>query len=198
MQEQLSLINDLADKAGEIITRYFRTDFTVDSKTDETPVTIADKTVEQELRKIIEKARPDDGILGEEFGPKESKNGYTWVLDPIDGTKSFTIGRPSFGTLIALCKDYTPILGCIDQPILKERWIGDGKSATFNGKPVKTRACPSVKSAKVASTSPAQLPHLWPRLYEECAYVVWGGDCYSYGLLSNGWLDCVIETGMQT
>lgn len=193
MQELLSFANALADESGKIITRYFRTDFTVDTKDDESPVTIADRTVEAELRKMIEAARPDDGILGEEYGPKDSKSGYTWVLDPIDGTKSFTVGRASFGTLIAYCKDEVPVLGVIDQPILKERWIGDTKTASFNGKTVSARSCGDLKSARLASTSPAQLPTQWDGLNKSCAYMLWGGDCYSYGQLANGWLDGVIE-----
>lgn len=200
MQELSAFMNHLADESGKIVTRYYRTDFTVDAKADETPVTIADRTVEAELRKIIESERPDDGILGEEYGPKESKSGYTWVLDPIDGTKSFTIGRPSFGTLIAYCKDWTPVMGLIDQPVLKERWIGDGRETTFNGRKVTTAKCPRLKDARIASTSPAQLAQrhgedmLWQTLYREGRYMVWGGDCYSYGLLANGWLDAVVET----
>lgn len=193
MQELSLLANHLADEAGKVITRYYRTDFAVEGKEDESPVTVADKTVEQTLRAIIEAKRPEDGILGEEYGPKESKNGLTWVIDPIDGTKSFVVGRPTFGTLIALCKDGVPVLGLIDQPILKERWVGDGTQTTFNGAPVKTRACPTLTSARLASTSPAQLPHLWEKLNDSCNFMVWGGDCYSYGLLANGWLDGVIE-----
>lgn len=199
MQELLSFANALADESGKIITRYFRTDFAVEAKADETPVTIADRTVEAELRKIIERERPDDGILGEEYGPKESRNGFTWVLDPIDGTKSFTVGRPSFGTLIALCEGDIPVLGVIDQPILKERWVGDTEVTTFNGKQVMARKCDTLKQARLASTGPAQLAELhgehplWKKLYAECNYMVWGGDCYSYGLLANGWLDGVVE-----
>lgn len=199
MQELLSFANRLADESGKIITRYFRTDFAVESKDDETPVTIADRMVEAELRKIIESERPEDGILGEEYGPRESKSGLTWVLDPIDGTKSFTVGRPSFGTLIALCEGDIPVLGVIDQPILKERWVGDTEVTSFNGKRVMARTCPSPKAARLASTGPAQLSEmhgehpLWKKLYSECNYMVWGGDCYSYGLLANGWLDGVVE-----
>lgn len=199
MQELLSFANHLADESGKVISRYFRTDFAVDSKADASPVTIADRTVEATLRKIIEEQRPEDGILGEEYGPKESRNGFTWVLDPIDGTKSFTVGRASFGTLIALCHGDLPILGVIDQPILKERWVGDTERTTFNGKSVVTSTCSSLKNARVASTSPAQLAEihgehpLWKKLYNECNYVVWGGDCYSYGLLACGWVDGVIE-----
>lgn len=193
MQELLSFANHLADESGKVIRQYYRTDFAVENKADESPVTIADRTVEATLRQLIEKNRPDDGILGEEYGVKESRNGFTWVLDPIDGTKSFTIGRPSFGTLIAYCKDDVPIMGVIDQPILNERWVGDSALTTFNGKAVRTRPCPTLKDAKLASTSPSQLPDIWKRLDKACAYTVWGGDCYSYGLLANGWLDGVVE-----
>lgn len=226
MQELLSLANHLADESGKIIRQHFRTPFDVETKSDASPVTVADKGAEAKIREILEEKRPDDGILGEEYGPRESKNGLTWVLDPIDGTKSFVIGRPTFGTLIALCQDGVPILGIIDQPILNERWVGDGKQTTFNGKVVRTRPCPYMKAARVASTAPAQLVgntppsipplagggvedenippasggirggslHLWQRLDQECAYTIWGGDCYSYGLLANGGLDAVIET----
>ena len=193
MQELLSLASHLADEAGSVVRRHFRQPFDVESKDDETPVTVADRGVEAALRQIIERVRPDDGILGEEYGTKDSKNGLTWVLDPIDGTKSFIIGRPTFGTLIALCRDGVPVLGVIDQPIAKERWIGDGTQTTFNGAPVRTRACPSLRHAVAAVTSPRQVPDLWPKLYKECKAMVWGGDCYSFGLMANGWVDICIE-----
>jgi len=219
MQELLSFANTLADESGKVIRGHFRQNFDVETKADTSPVTVADKGAEARLRELIEAARPEDGILGEEYGPKESRNGYTWVLDPIDGTKSFVIGRPTFGTLIALCKDGVPILGVIDQPILKERWVGDCRTATFNDAPVKTRKVSSVKECRVASTSPSQLisspvsrdyagdadgpkdgpavkQHIWQKLYAECHYMVWGGDCYSYGLMANGWLDGVVESGL--
>jgi inositol-phosphate phosphatase/L-galactose 1-phosphate phosphatase/histidinol-phosphatase len=193
MQELLSLANHMADEAGQVIRRYFRQPFDIESKSDESPVTVADRAVEAALRKIIEAQCPDDGILGEEYGPKAAKNGRTWVIDPIDGTKSFIVGRPTFGTLIALCEDDMPVLGVIDQPIAGERWVGDGKQTTFNGKAVKTRPCPTLKQAVATTTSPKQIPTLWPRLYDECKTVVWGGDCYSYGLMACGWIDVVIE-----
>lgn len=187
----------MADEAGKIIRQHFRTGFEVESKADETPVTIADRAIESALREIVEKQRPEDGILGEEYGPKESRNGYRWVFDPIDGTKSFVIGRPTFGTLIALWKEDTPLLGLIDQPILKERWTGvKGRPTLLNGTPVQTRPCASLKDARIGSTSPSQIPNLWPRLYDSCGIVVWGGDCYSYGLLANGGMDAVIESGL--
>lgn len=199
MQEFIDLAVHLADEAGDIIRQYYRQPFDVSHKSDESPVTIADKSVEQRLRAIIEEKRPQDGIIGEEFGIKDSQNQYDWVFDPIDGTKSFVIGRPTFGTLIALCENGMPILGVIDQPILKERWVGAKDRATiFNGKEIKTRACSDLAQARLASTSPAQLPDLWQRLYDVGNMVVWGGDCYSYGLLSMGGLDAVIETQLST
>ena len=124
MQEFTEIANRLADEAGEIVRRHFRQPFDVETKSDDSPVTIADRGVEKRMREIIEEERPQDGILGEEFGEKPSESGLTWVLDPIDGTKSFVIGRPTFGTLIALCEDGIPKLGVIDQAILKERWVG--------------------------------------------------------------------------
>ena len=180
MREFIELSNYLADEAGYIIKKYYRQSFVVERKSDESPVTIADKNVEKRLRKIIEIERPDDGIIGEEFGTKEGKNEYTWVFDPIDGTKSFVIGRPTFGTLIALCENGIPILGIIDQPILKERWIGaKGHPTLFNGKKVHTHSCKKLSDAKLSSTNPKQLSSCWEKLDEKSKFFVWGGDCYS-------------------
>ena len=199
MQDFIKLAAYMADEAGEIIRPYFRQAFDVDTKADSSPVTIADRKVEERLRAIIEEHRPEDGIIGEEFGIKESRNQYDWVLDPIDGTKSFIIGRPTFGTLIALCENGVPVLGIIDQPILKERWVGvKGQPTTFNNQDVKTRHCAHLKNAKLAATSPRQLPALWSTLTEQADFFIWGGDCYSFGLLSSGSIDAVIETQLGT
>lgn len=210
MQEFEALANTLADEAGKIARTYFRQPFEVISKADESPVTVADRSIEQKLREILEKERPDDGILGEEFGKKESKNGLTWVIDPIDGTKSFVIGRPTFGTLIALCKDDKPFLGVIDQPISGERWIGvSGQQTRFNGKPVKTRPCKNLKEACMGSTTPAMFVKTGPvyeRFESAChsnewgsaaKMLTWGGDCYMYGLLANGCMDVCLEASLS-
>jgi inositol-phosphate phosphatase / L-galactose 1-phosphate phosphatase / histidinol-phosphatase len=196
MQDLIAFANHLADEAGAVLRPFFRQSLTIDTKGDESPVTQADRSVEQRLRTLIEGFRPDDGILGEEYGIKPSKNAYDWVIDPIDGTKSFIIGRPSFGTLIALCENGKPILGVIDQPILRERWVGNGKFTTFNNKPATTHNCSSLKEATVISTDPYYIQKLWPLLHKECKMFIWGGDCYSYGLLSNGWADVVVEQGL--
>ncbi len=185
----------LADTAGDIARQYFRTGVAIDTKSDDTPVTRADREIEAALRRLVAEHRPDDGIVGEEYGNQLSKNGYTWVFDPIDGTKSFTIGRPTFGTLIGLCKDDTPILGIIDQPILKERWLGvQGQPTTFNGTPVKTRPCATLKDAIIGTGSASQIgADACQRLEAAARYMVYHGDCYFYGLIANGWMDCAVE-----
>ena len=200
MQEFVELANRLADEAGEIVKQYYRQPFEVISKDDESPVTIADRSIEERLREIIESERPEDGIFGEEFGIKDSQNGYSWVIDPIDGTKSFVIGRPTFGTLIALCKDDVPIIGIIDQAILKERWIGvEGKPTMFNSAPVKTRPCPEISEAAVSSTTPAMFKDnvVYEEFEKNCKLMTWGADCYAYGLLANGFIDIVIEDSLS-
>lgn len=199
MQEVLLLANHLADAAREVIHTHFRTPFEIIAKADESPVTVADRAVEARMREMIEKTFPNDGILGEEYGVKPTQNGRVWVLDPIDGTKSFIIGRPTFGTLIALADDDVPVMGIIDQPVLKERWIGaKGQQTTFNGQPVRTRPCVSIKEAIISTTSPRQVPGIWPKFYTDCKAVVWGADCYSYGMMVNGWVDLVVETCLAT
>lgn len=199
MKELTSLALQLTDTAGEIARKYYRQPFSIDVKSADQPVTIADREIERTLRDIIEKERPQDGIFGEEYGIKPSQSGLNWIIDPIDGTKSFMIGRPTFGVLVALWEGQdTNLLGIIDQPILHERWLGiKGTRTTFNGTEVSTRACPKLSQAISASTSPAQISHLWPDMYKETKAVVWGGDCYFYGCLVEGRLDLVIEAGLS-
>lgn len=207
----IKFAHKMADVAGEIARQYFRTPFDVEQKSDDSPVTIADRMIEQRLREMIEAQRPQDGILGEEFGHKPTGNGLTWVLDPIDGTKSFTVGRPTFGTLIGLCEDTKPVLGLIDQPVLHERWLGvtggsacergcergAASKAFFNGKPIHTRPCAELKQAVFGTGSPSQISRddhaRFDRLDRAARYTVYQGDCYFYGLLANGSLDLIIE-----
>lgn len=200
MQEFEALANRLADEAGEIVKKYFRQSFDIESKSDLSPVTIADRSVEERLREIIETERPEDGIFGEEFGIKESRNGLTWVIDPIDGTKSFMVGRPTFGTLIALCEDDVPKLGVIDQCIAKERWTGiTGQQTRFNGNAVKTRPCGSFEKATIGSTTPAMFSKTGPvyEAFETGCKMIWGGDCYMYGLVASGYMDLTIEASLS-
>ncbi len=203
MNEFVEFANRMADIAGEIIQKYYRQPFDIEKKEDESPVTIADREVEKALRDLIEQTRPDDGILGEEYGQKESKNELTWVIDPIDGTKSFMIGRPTFGTLIALCRNEIPEIGIIDQPILKERWVGDCKQTTMNGKTVKTRQCTDVHYASIGATTPMMFDKLeeFDRAYEIFEHgrsrMIWGGDCYMYGLIASGYMDIAFEQNLS-
>lgn len=202
MQEFIQLANRMADKSGEIIQKYFRTPFETDHKSDDSPVTIADREVEKALRGILEKERPNDTILGEEYGIVKGGSELTWVLDPIDGTKSFMIGRPTFGTLIALCEGDAPKIGVIDQPILKERWIGNGEQTALNGDLVKTRPCSNFQNASIGSTTPMMFDKLSDfgrayELFENPPRMVWGGDCYMYGLIASGYMDMAFEQNLQ-
>ncbi len=196
--ELIDLAKFMADEAGKIALSYYRQDFEIISKSDETPVTLADRGIEARLREIISVKRPEDGFFGEEFENTPSQNGYTWVVDPIDGTKSFTIGRPTFGTLIGLCYEGEPILGIIDQCVSKERWIGiKGQATTFNGSIIKTRNCADLKSAVFGTGSPSQIdkndPQRFVRFDGACRYTVYQGDCYFYGLMANGAIDVLVE-----
>src|SRR5256714_12803754 len=151
----IAFANELADAAGEIVRRYFRQGVSVDDKADMSPVTIADREAEAALRVLIERRFPDHGILGEEHGSVRTDAERVWVLDPIDGTKSFISGVPLFGTLIALTRARRPILGIIDQPISRERWVGvAGRPTTLNGAVVGRRACPALTAATLFATTP--------------------------------------------
>ena len=200
----LALANALADAAGEAIRPLFRTSFAMEDKADASPVTEADRAAEAAMRRLIEAECPRDGIVGEEYGEKPGETGRVWVLDPIDGTTSFIAGRPIFGTLIALMEDGWPVLGIIDQPIARERWVGAaGKPTLFNGAPVRTRRCPNMGQALLATTS----PHLFNdneavsflALASQVARrrVIYGGDCYNYGLVAAGQIDLVVEAGLK-
>lgn len=204
--DDIALAHRLADAAGEAIRPFFRADFAQEEKADASPVTEVDKAAEQAIRDILERERPDDGIVGEEFGSIREGASRTWVLDPIDGTQSFIAGRPTFGTLIALMQEGWPVLGLIDQPIASERWVGAaGRATEFNGAPIKARACKSLEDATLATTSPHCFSEdeadaylkLVAACYGKRPWPLYGGDCYNYGLLALGSVDIVIETGLK-
>ena len=136
-QSDIDFAERLADAAGEAIRPHFRSGHGIETKADQSPVTIADRAAERAMRALIEAAYPDDSIVGEEYGNKAGTSGRSWVLDPIDGTRAFVSGRPIFGTLIALLIEDWPVLGIIDQPVARERWVGAaGRPTLFNGEPV--------------------------------------------------------------
>jgi inositol-phosphate phosphatase/L-galactose 1-phosphate phosphatase/histidinol-phosphatase len=196
----LAVAIDLADAAGEAIRPYFRQPLAVDDKPDRSPVTAADRAAETAMRQLIARRFPTHGIIGEEYGREREEAEFVWVLDPIDGTKSFISGVPLFGTLIALARRGRPILGIIDQPISRERWIGaSGHQTTLNGTPVRCRPCPSLAAATVFSTTPEMFSGgdaaAYTRIAAAAKLVRFGADCYAYGVLAHGFVDLVIEAG---
>ncbi len=199
----IALAEALADAAGAIIRRYFRQPIAVDEKSDLTPVTIADRAAETAMRALIEQRFPEHGIIGEEYGSTRPAAEHVWVLDPIDGTKSFISGIPLFGTLIALTRRGRPVLGIIDQPILRERWLGaEGRATTLNGAPVRARACAALDRATLFSTAPEFMfqgadAAGFARLRAAVKLVRAGGDCYAYAQLASGFIDLVVEAQLK-
>ena len=201
-EDDLLLAQRLADAAGAAIRPYFRAPLAIEHKADASPVTRADRAAEGAMRAILEAERPGDGIVGEEYGTMREGAERVWVLDPIDGTRSFIAGRAIFGTLIALLEGGRPVLGLIDQPIVGERWIGaTGRATTLNGNPARSRACPALALAHVATTGPgyfsAQEFARFSAVAQAAGDILWGGDCYNYALLASGHLDLVVEAGLK-
>lgn len=200
----LALANRLADAAGAAIRPLFRGAWSEERKDDRSYVTEADRAAEAAMRAIIEAELPTDGIIGEEYGTRNEGAGRQWVLDPIDGTTSFIAGRPIFGTLIALLQDGWPVLGVIDQPISGERWVGRiGHPTLFNGKPARTKPLKELSDAVLATTSPHLFTNEEADAFMSVAKqvaekkIIFGGDCYSYGLVASGHIDLVIEAGLK-
>ncbi len=198
----VALAHRLADAARPIAARYFRTQVTVDDKSDQSPVTIADREAETAMRELLTRHVPEHGVFGEEHGAVRTDADYVWVLDPIDGTKAFITGLPLFGTLIGLFHKGKPVLGIIDQPILQERWLGvEGQRSTLNGNPISVRACASLANAYMYSTAPGMFAGGYARphqaLTEKVKLFRWGGDCYAYGLLAAGHVDLVVEADLK-
>lgn len=223
--DHVALAHDLVEAAGRVTTAYFRTGILADTKSDDSPVTVADRQAEEAMRALLSERAPTHAVFGEEFGlsappasgsgaggktaPQEGKLGdipeWLWVLDPIDGTKSFVTGKPLFGTLVALLHRGEPVLGVIDQPVTRERWVGvKGKGTTLNGRPVTTRACPSVSQAYAYATTPHMFgpvggatEQAWARVRDACRIPLYGCDCYAYGLLAAGHTDLVVEADLK-
>lgn len=192
----------LASISGKIIKQYFRTEIRIDSKSDLSPVTIADKKSEEIMREEIMKQFPDHGIIGEEFGNLNTDAEYVWVLDPIDGTKSFICGAPTFGTLIALMKNKVPILGVINQPVLNEFLIGDNSETSLNGNKVFIRSCNNINDAVLITGDHFNIgKYQDQRKFDDVAkrvklYRHWG-DCFGYYLLATGFADIVVDPIMS-
>ncbi len=200
--EFVALAHRLADAAGEIARRHFRTRLAVDTKPDHTPVTIADRDAEAAMRELIAREAPGHGVFGEEHGSTRTDAEFVWALDPIDGTKAFITGLPTFGVLIALTRAGSPVLGVIDQPVSRERWIGGpGMPTTLNGRAARVRDCPGLAQAVLYATTPDMFQGgdlaAWDRLRGRAALTRYGADCYAYGLLAAGFVDLVVEANLK-
>ncbi|RJF92781.1 histidinol-phosphatase [Noviherbaspirillum saxi] len=202
LQSVVQLAHSFADTAGAMSMQWFRTRLDIDTKADASPVTIVDQEVERLLRASIGEHFPTHGILGEEHGRDRIDAEYVWVVDPIDGTRSFITGSPLWGTLLALLRQGRPQVGMIDMPALEERWVGcAGQPTRFNGVDCHTSGCTRLDQARVYATSPDAFTATEWAAFDAVSRAAqmrrFGGDCHSYGLLASGHVDLVIEAELQ-
>jgi histidinol phosphatase-like enzyme (inositol monophosphatase family) len=203
----LGFADALAEAARGAILPHFRSGGVCENKSAEAfdPVTAADRAAEMAMREMIERTFPDHGVLGEEFERKPARSGYEWVLDPIDGTRAFIAGLPTWGVLIALAYESRPIVGIMDQPYLDERYRGwnDGAEAVVRGerRPLRTRICSGLSEAILSTTDPylfhgAEAEAFAP-VRARARLTRYGYDCYAYSMIAAGHIDCVIESGLK-
>lgn len=198
----LSTIEDALKQSRATIKGYYRQRIIVESKADASPVTKADRIVESQIRHIISQRHPDHSIIGEEHGTHHNLADYTWVIDPIDGTKSFISGMPTFGTLIGITHHQQPKIGVIDMPMLDERWIGTiDENTTFNGEICTASDVQQLVQATLYCTEPSMFNATQLDKFEQLSDSVYlhrfGGDCYNYGLLASGQIDLVVEGSLH-
>lgn len=207
----IALAHRLADAAGEVIRPYFRQRIEITDKGAAKgsvfdPVTAADKDAEKAIRGILDRERPEDGIIGEEFGEKPSTTGLTWVLDPVDGTRAFIAGRHEWGSLIALEENGRAVLGILDQPVLRERFIGVNGTAELvtpgARRPLHVRECPNLSDAILCATHPdayftPEERQAFQRVKGAVRMTRFAGDCYLFGLLSLGFIDVIVESSLH-
>jgi myo-inositol-1(or 4)-monophosphatase len=203
-----AFIDELATVSGDAIRPFFRTSLCVEDKSRGgmfDPVTAADRAAEQAMRTLIRQKFPAHGIIGEEFGPERGDAEFVWMLDPIDGTKSFISGMPAWGTLIALTRSGQPVFGMVHQPFIGERFTGDGLAAAYRGpagnRALLVRSCRALAEAVLYTTSPRLMNAGDRASFAKVEGAVrlsrYGGDCYSYCMLAAGHVDLVIETELK-
>ena len=201
-------VDRLAAVSGDAILPFFRTSLGVENKGGAghfDPVTAADRAAETAMRTLIRQNFPDHGIIGEEFGNERTEAEYVWVLDPIDGTKSFISGMPAWGTLIALTRASVPVYGMMHQPFTRERFTGDGGAARYRGpageRTLRVKRCADMSEALLMTTSPLLMNEADREIYRKAERAVrlsrYGGDCYAYCMLAAGHVDLVIETELK-
>jgi len=202
-----SFVDQLASASGDTILPFFRTALAIENKQPGgfDPVTAADRAAENAMRALIRKSFPGHGILGEEYGSERTDAEYVWVLDPIDGTKSFITGMVAWGTLIGLMRFGEPVFGMIHQPFTRERFTGDGGAARYRGpagnRELRVRQCASLGDAILSTTSPLLMNEADRAAFRRVENAVklsrYGGDCYAYCMLAAGLIDLVIETEIK-
>jgi myo-inositol-1(or 4)-monophosphatase len=203
-----AFVDRLATVSGDAILPFFRTSLGIENKAGPgkfDPVTAADRAAETAMRTLIRESFPGHGIIGEEFGNERTDAEYCWVLDPIDGTKSFIAGMPAWGTLIALARRGEPVYGMMHQPFTRERFTGDGHSARYRGpageRALQVRRCGALGDALLMTTSPLLMKEhdrtAFGRVETAARLSRYGGDCYAYCMLAAGHVDLVIETELK-
>jgi myo-inositol-1(or 4)-monophosphatase len=203
-----AFVDRLATVSGEAILPFFRTSLGVEDKSSTAafdPVTAADRAAENAMRTLIKRDFPEHGIVGEEYGNERADAEYVWVLDPIDGTKSFITGMPAWGSLIALTRNGAPVFGMMHQPFIGERFSGDGGGAQYRGpageRALHVRPCAALSEAMMFTTSPTLMNGAdrtaFGRVENAVKLSRYGGDCYAYCMLAAGHVDLVIETGLK-
>lgn len=205
--DDATFLGYLADLAGAAILPHFRANGVVDSKGINRfdPVTAADREAEQVIRTAIGARYPDDGILGEEFGTTNSQADRIWVIDPIDGTRSFIAGLPVWGVLVGLLAGGKPKVGMMAQPFTGERFFGDGSRAWFTGpggpRDLSVRPCASLDEAVLFTTAPDLFTGAdrvsYDRVEKRVRLARYGADCYAYCMVAAGFVDAVVEAGLQ-
>ena len=203
-----AFVDQLATLSGEAILPFFRTSVGVEDKGSAAgfdPVTAADRAAENTMRSLIKRNFPEHGIVGEEYGNERTDAEFVWVLDPIDGTKSFISGMPAWGSLIALTHFGKPVFGMMHQPFIGERFSGDGGAANYRGpagaRELHVRPCAKLADAILFTTSPLLMSPpdraAFGRVESAVKLSRYGGDCYAYCMLAAGHVDLVIETGLK-
>jgi len=201
-QELLAAALQITEAAAAIPMRYFRTGVAVEDKPDASPVTVADRETEAHIRAAIEARFPAHGIFGEEYGAKEAGAAISWIIDPIDGTKSFISGSPLFGMLVGVARGGRPEAGVIRMPALRECFTGArGAPATLNGRPIRCRPAPALADARIYLNEVNLLmtaePDRFARLMQAGHLRRFANDCYSFALLAMGQIDLVIDYGLK-